>query len=265
MEAEKVVEIVAKLTGDFPGKSIGIVTFNARQQDLILDVLDSEMIEKGISVPSTLIVKNIENIQGDEKDFIIFSTAYAPDHKGKLMMQFGSLNIANGENRLNVAVTRAREKIFLVTSIWPQQLKVGETKNEGPKLLKAYMEFAKMVSENSYKLQPLAMARSNTDWYLKNRIEQYLIEEEHCDAREELPFSDITIAQDEDYLGLISTDDDRYYQSPSVKDAHVYTPLTLIEKHWRYKSVYSRNFWMNEEAFKEEIRVYVNQVKGAKT
>ncbi|MEN8248033.1 MAG: AAA domain-containing protein [Bacteroidota bacterium] len=262
VEAEEVVKLIVGLIKDYPEKSIGIVTFNAKQQDLILDLIDLNIIEAGISLPSSLIVKNIENIQGDEKDFIIFSTAYAPDKNGKLMMQFGSLNIANGENRLNVAVTRAREKIFLVTSVWPQQLKVSGTRNEGPKLLKSYMEYAKMVSDSIYQLKPVALDTNSTEWYLKNRIEKYLVEEEHCDAREELPFADITIAQDNEYLGLISTDDDSYYQSPSVKDAHVYTPLTLLEKHWRYKSVYSRNFWLNEDAFNEEVRVYVNQVKG---
>ncbi len=64
---------------------------------------------------------------------------YAPDEKGKITMNFGSLNMQGGENRLNVAVTRAREKIYFVTSVWPEQLQTEQTANEGPRLLKAYL------------------------------------------------------------------------------------------------------------------------------
>src|SRR5690606_31627296 len=124
----------------YPDKEIGVVTFNAPQQVLIMDLLDAESERRGTRIPSSLFVKNIENVQGDEKDIIIFSIGYAPGKKGRMTMQFGSLNTAGGENRLNVAVTRAREKIILVTSIWPEQLKTQESKHAGPRLLKEYLE-----------------------------------------------------------------------------------------------------------------------------
>ena len=231
VEAIKIVDIIKDLTKKFPEKELGIVTFNAKQQDLILDVLDNRTNEEGFVRPGSLIVKNIENIQGDEKDIIIFSTGYAPDSKGKLIMQFGSLNLANGENRLNVAITRAREKVIIVSSIWPNELKVTSSKNEGPKLLKAYMEYAKMVSDGEFKPQPTPKVNNSADWYLKTKLEKWLETEVECDAKEELPFADLTISKNQDYIGVISTDDDLYYQSPSVKDAHVYTPFTLSAKH----------------------------------
>ena len=125
VEAEKAVEMITNLSAASPEKSIGVVTFNARQQSLIMDLLDEFVIHEGREVPPSLFVKNIENVQGDERDIVIFSTAYAKDPKGNLVMQFGSLNMEGGENRLNVAVTRAREKIYIVTSIFPEQLKVA--------------------------------------------------------------------------------------------------------------------------------------------
>ena len=261
IEAQVVVDIVVDLTKNYPDKDLGIVTFNAKQQDLILDLLDIKAIDDGFIAPASLIVKNIENIQGDEKDIIIFSTAYAPDNNGKLIMQFGSLNMANGENRLNVAITRAKEKIIIVSSIWPQELKVESSKNEGPKLLRAYMEFAKSVSEGKYKPLPSAMDIGSTDWYLKTKLEKYLKNEVQCEAKSELPFADITISSNSNYLGVISTDDDLYYQSPSIKDFHVYTPFTLSAKHWKYKGFFSRNYWQNREATEEELRIFVNQVE----
>ena len=262
-EALRVADIVVELSRNSPEKELGIVTFNAKQQDLILDCLDLKANEEGFSLPDSLIVKNIENIQGDEKDIIIFSTAYAPDTKGKLIMQFGSLNVANGENRLNVAITRAREKIIIVSSVWPNQLKVATAKNNGPKLLKAYMEFAKLVSDGNYQPTPRPKVGNSADWYLKTKLESWLESEVHCEAKEELPFADITISNNKEYIGVISTDDDLYFQSPSVKDAHVYTPLTLSAKHWKYKGVFSRNYWQNEEATKEELLIFVNQAQGS--
>ena len=128
VEAELIVEKVFQILQQHPDKEIGIVTFNAPQQMLVLDLLEAEAAKTGKIIPPSLFVKNIENVQGDEKDIIIFSIGYAPDKKGKMSMQFGSLNAAGGENRLNVAVTRAREKIILVTSIWPEQTKSGKYK-----------------------------------------------------------------------------------------------------------------------------------------
>ena len=263
VEAQVVVDMVVELTKNYPEKDLGIVTFNAKQQDLILDLLDIKAIEEGFVVPASLIVKNIENIQGDEKDIIIFSTAYAPDNKGKLIMQFGSLNNANGENRLNVAITRAKEKIIIVSSIWPQELNVKSAKNDGPKLLRAYMEYAKSVSEGKYIPIPSPMDIGSADWYLKTKLEKYLKTEVQCEAKSELPFADITISNNNEYLGVIATDDDIYYQSPSIKDFHVYTPLTLSAKHWKYKGFFSRNYWQNKDATEEELRIFVNQVEGS--
>jgi len=262
IEAERVVEIVIKLSRTSPDKELGIVTFNARQQDLILDLLEAKFIEEGLTQPESLIIKNIENIQGDEKDIIIFSTAYAPDKNGKLIMQFGSLNMANGENRLNVAITRAREKIIIVSSIWPQELKVSAAKNEGPKMLKSYLEFAKLVSDNKYVAKPLTKINKSPEWYLKTRLETWLREELNCQAQEVLPFADITVSANDQYLGVLATDDDLYFQSPSIKDAHVYTPLTLSEKHWKYKGVFSRNYWQNKSATEEELRIFISQVQN---
>ena len=108
-----------------PEKNIGIITFNSPQKELIQELLESRM---GDLSYRDVFIKNIENIQGDERDIIIFSVAYAPDQTGLLQMKFGSLNDVGGENRLNVAITRAKEKIILVTSIHPDQLNTSKSK-----------------------------------------------------------------------------------------------------------------------------------------
>ena len=141
-----------------------MITFNFKQQQLIQDLLE----DVAFPLPKDLFIKNIENVQGDEKDIIIFSTGYAPDKNGKMNLKFGSLNVAGGENRLNVAVSRAREKIYVITSLFPTQLHVEETKNEGPKLLKEYLTYAFNVSEGNFTPTPPPYQSRENNWYLKN-------------------------------------------------------------------------------------------------
>lgn len=230
-EAVKVVEVIREIS--LTGKSIGVVTFNFYQQQLIQEILEKENV-----TAQDLFVKNIENVQGDERDIIIFSMGYAPDARGRMSMNFGTLNNQGGENRLNVAITRAREKIYFVTSVWPAQLHIDQIANEGPRLLKAYLEYAQNVSEGRYKPRVGATDRYRSNWMLKDRLEKT-----SQDFLKELPFSDLTIKEEGVYKGLILTDDDLYHKSHSSKEPHAYLPLLLRSKNWPFSRVYSRQYW----------------------
>ena len=118
-------------------------------------------------------VKNIENVQGDERDIIIFSTGYGYDKNGKLNAQFGSLNQAGGENRLNVAISRARKKIIVITSVDPEDLKVSQAKNKGPKLLKNYLAFAKEVAAKNFESHQKYERDFEFSWYLKHQLKAW--------------------------------------------------------------------------------------------
>ena len=248
IEAEKVVELVSKYLKTVPEKTLGIVTFNATQQGLIIDLLE----DKGVRVPDMLFVKNIENVQGDERDIIIFSMAYAPDKNGKLSIQFGSLNLSGGENRLNVAITRAREKIMIVSSIWPEALDVSKSKNEGPKLLKYYLEYARDVWQKKLIPQTDLTQSHHHDWYLKTRFKPWGKEFTYH-LVEELPFADLTAKKKEKYYGLLLTDDDLYHESISAKDTFVYKPFMLTHKNWKFKYFHSREYWQDDERVKENL------------
>ena len=261
VEAEQVVELLISTIVQHPEKEVGVVTFNALQQNLITDIFEEQMVARKQAIPSTVFIKNIENIQGDEKDIIIFSTAYAPDKSGRMMMQFGSLNAENGENRLNVAITRAREKVIIISSISPQQLKVEQSKNLGPKLLKEYLSYALEVSEGRYKPSQLNSDGHSQDWYLKNHLKNWAEWLENIEFTDELPFADITVKESGKYLGLINTDDNLYFQSISMKDAHVYTPFTLSNKKWRFKGIFSREYWNDKEGVHESINRFINNSK----
>jgi len=241
IEVEKVIDLVRNINQTSPEKSIGIVTFNFKQQGLIQDLLEVFCANTDLGISTSdepIFVKNIENVQGDERDIIIFSIGYAPDAKGKMAMQFGSLNGQGGGNRLNVAITRAREKIYVVSSILPNQLKVEEAQNEGPRLLKSYLEYALKVSEGDYKPKAHRSENYRADWLLKEQLLkgnlQYV---------KELPFADITVKNIENYESLILTDDDLYYEHLSPKETFAYIPAGLRAKGWKFERVFSRNFW----------------------
>ncbi|MCI0751452.1 MAG: AAA domain-containing protein, partial [Flammeovirgaceae bacterium] len=253
-EAQKVVSVINEILREDKQRSIGVVTFNAPQQELILDVLEEEFLQTGLTIPETLFIKNIENVQGDERDIIIFSTAYAPDKKGKLTLQFGSLSSAGGQNRLNVAITRAREKIIIVSSLYPEQLMVDDTRNEGPKLLKLYLQFAKEVSDRVYQQTLKNGVNVNYSLQLKRLLQNEMLQQESVWKINTLPFADMHVERLDQYQGVVLTDDDCYYQSLSVKDSHAYTPITLSSKNWPSKIVYSRQYWNDPDKVITELR-----------
>ncbi|MEZ4401942.1 MAG: DUF3320 domain-containing protein [Kofleriaceae bacterium] len=130
-EAEAVVaDVVARLSDPArAGKSIGVVTFSKPQQELILDLLDAARAATPAIEPyfaddakEPVLVKNLETIQGDERDVILFSIGYGPDRDGKVAMNFGPLNRDGGERRLNVAVTRARDELVVFSTLTPEQI-----------------------------------------------------------------------------------------------------------------------------------------------
>ena len=255
IEAEKVWELVAKITEESPEKSIGIVTFNYQQQHLIQEI-------GGIG--NNLFIKNIENVQGDERDIIIFSVGYAPDIKGKVKAQFGSLNAQGGENRLNVAITRAKESIYLITSVLPNQLEVENTAHEGPKLFKKYLEYALEVSEGRFVPNVSPPAKYQTSWFLKNKLSplssvhspqstvhksQFIVQSPQLavyNPQFPVPSSQSIVQSPESRVQsqvVLLTDDDVYFESISAKESHAYLPLQLRQKKWLFQRVWSREWW----------------------
>ena len=208
-------------------------------------------------------VKNIENVQGDERDVIIFSTGYAPDANGKMNVQFGSLNQVGGENRLNVAITRARQKVVIVTSILPSQLKVEDTRNEGPKMLKAYLKYAKQVSDKEMDITLTIDKGFEQEWYLKNKLIA-LEGELPVKMKSDSVYADIALMRRNKYLGLIFTDDNSFYVSTSVKESFVYRPALLSAKAWPYRLMHSRDYWQNGTNVKDKISRFIELVDSVR-
>lgn len=148
-EAKKVAELVFEHIRKHPNRSLGIVTFSEAQQSAVDTVIRQKRLENGMfeeffseERDEPFFIKNLETVQGDERDTIIFSIGYAKDEKGMMYMNFGPLSKDGGHRRLNVAVTRAKHNVKLVGSIMPTDIDTDRTSGEGVKLLRSYIEFA---------------------------------------------------------------------------------------------------------------------------
>ncbi|HUF81809.1 MAG TPA: ATP-binding protein, partial [Burkholderiales bacterium] len=151
VEAEAIVKhILAHFSDEALRKlTVGVVTFNQPQQRLIETLLDEELrklpdVEQRIAEhgPERLFIKNLENVQGDERDLILFSITYGRDAAGRMAMNFGPLNQEGGQRRLNVAITRARVGVRIFSSIRPEDIDLSKTRAAGVTDLKNYLEFA---------------------------------------------------------------------------------------------------------------------------
>ena len=154
-EAEAIVqEIKARLTNPETDKqSIGVVTFNANQQSLIEDLLNDLFKENpaletlALECEEPIFIKNLENVQGDERDVILFSVGYGPDKTGRIALNFGPLNRDGGWRRLNVAVSRARYEMKVFSTLRADQIDLNRTSAEGVAGLKAFLEYAEKGRE----------------------------------------------------------------------------------------------------------------------
>ena len=148
-EARRVAELVVGHFRATPGRSLGVIAFSQAQQNRILDELEAlrkanpdleDSFQEGRS--ERFFVKNLENVQGDERDTIFLSVGYGPDAAGKVAMRFGPLNRQGGERRLNVAVTRSRVSMTVVASLTAGDIDPSRARAEGARLLRAFLDYA---------------------------------------------------------------------------------------------------------------------------
>lgn len=290
-EAIEVVKLIKDiLFNRKENETIGIITFNINQRECIDKMLElevgkdpafgvlytaeSERVENNEDV--SLFIKNIENVQGDERDIIIFSTAYAKNEHGKVVMNFGSLSQDGGENRLNVAISRAKKKIYLVTSIEPEELKVDSLKNNGPKLFKRYLQYVKAVSDGNRELTQ-EILNSVCDSKVGRNEEIHFdsdFENEVHDALEEAGLvvdTQIGVSGYKIDLGVYDTKRSKYilgiecdgaafHSSKSARERDIYRQRYLESRGWNIIRIWSKNWWSNPQREVDRIVKRVNEI-----
>lgn len=152
VEAEEIATRLKELAQTRPYFSVGIATFSKTQADMVTEVLELQRRENDLldcflreDKAENVFVKNIENVQGDERDIILISVGYGPhEPNGRLpTMNFGPINSEGGERRLNVLFSRARFACEVFISFDPSEMNLNRTTNKGPTILKRFLEYAK--------------------------------------------------------------------------------------------------------------------------
>ncbi len=274
LEAKEVVkEVIRRLKNkELRTHSIGIITFNEAQQNVIDDMLEKEMSRNSLSNlepgGEKIFVKNLENVQGDERDVILFSTTYGPDKNGTFALNFGPLSLKKGERRLNVAISRSREEMIVFSSMNPEDIKAEKAKNNGAQCLKDFLLFAK----KGYDYLPLN-ARSS---HIKEKgIEVYLASDLRklgYEVKENVGESsfkiDLAISLKEsptDYLlGIII--DNEQFANMTCRDRHVNEPSILTRLGWNIFNVYSNEYLDHRQELVQKIVSKLNEIQhGEKT
>ncbi|MEU8224357.1 AAA domain-containing protein [Kribbella sp. NPDC048915] len=169
-EARWIASLVRELLARDTGKSLGIVAFSEAQQGEIERALDAlaeedpafaaqyeaEQVRTRGEQDAGLFVKNLENVQGDERDIILMSVCYAAGPDGRMLMNFGPINTSGGEKRLNVIFSRAREHMVIVSSIEPEA--ITNTYNDGANTLRRFLGYAAAVSRGDQAAAKAALA-----------------------------------------------------------------------------------------------------------
>ena len=185
-EAEYIAVLVREVLIRKVGQSIGVIAFSEAQQDEILlaldrlaqdddefrELYDAELQREVDGQFVGLLVKNLENIQGDERDVVFLSVCYGPNPAGKMLMNFGPINQNGGEKRLNVAFSRAKERMAVISSI--RYDRITNDYNEGARCLKNYVRYAESVSQGDAANAQRVLA-SVARWRESNANDQDLI------------------------------------------------------------------------------------------
>jgi very-short-patch-repair endonuclease len=269
-EARAVVaEALALLRGVLAGgrpRSLGIVTFNAEQQALIENLLDEARREDPSLEPffsddaaEPVLVKNLESVQGEERDVMLFSLTYGPDQSGRVAMNFGPLNQAGGERRLNVAVTRAREALIAFGSLRPEQIDLARTSATGVAHLKQFLAFAQ------HGARAFAMTATGPLGDYESPFEAAVAERLRArgwTVHPQIGVSgfriDLGVVDPEApgaFLAGVECDGATYHRGATARDRDRLRQVVLEGLGWRILRIWSTDWWTN--AAREADRLHV--------
>ena len=269
-EAAYIADLVKSLLAQGDDRSIGIVAFSQPQQAAIEEALErsaaanqtfrARLDEAYALDHEELFVKNLENVQGDERDIMIVSVAYAPGVTGRMIMNFGPINQEGGEKRLNVIFSRAKHHMVLVTSIEPAQ--ITNDYNTGANALKRYMMYAAAASIGDPQQMRVALAgypgaeHVDRATQLADPLADILAEAYKGDGREivralgqSTARCDLAIrdAASPMFKTAILTDNETHYEVTDVVDRYVTYPSLLRAAGWDVRFALAKD-WLAAQA-----------------
>lgn len=268
-EAEFIVDLIYQNIEKYPERSLGVVAFSISQQDLI----DRILARRRQATPEKefffsndkeepFFIKNLETVQGDERDTIIFSIAYGFDSNRYILHNFGPLNKVGGERRLNVAITRAKSNVQVVSCMHYYDIDLKRTSSVGVSLLREYLDYA----ENGNIALTRALSVSSYD-----QFDSYF-EMEICDfLRKNGYFVDTQVGcsgfridlglkkdNNSDYVLAIECDGASYHSCKNARDRDRLRQEVLENMGWKFYRIWSTDWFKNKEEEKRRLLISAN-------
>lgn len=269
IEAQAVAQACIEHARRFPNLTLGVGAFSMRQQQAIQDELehlyrDNPDVHEffGDSGPEPFFVKNLENIQGDERDVILLSIGYARNEEGYIGMTFGPLTSDGGQRRLNVLVTRARQKCIVFSSITADDIDLSRTQSLGAAALKRFLTFAQTGQLSTIKITGKDFD-SDFEEEVAKAITQFGYEVEPQLGVAGF-FVDLAIkdpANPGAYLLGVECDGAAYHSSSSARDRDRLRQQVLEAQGWVIHRLWSTDWFYRPDA---EIRKVLAALEAAK-
>jgi very-short-patch-repair endonuclease len=256
-EVQKVVDLVLDHAVKRPSESLGVIAMGIRHADRVQRALDQALAERpdlnsffDPNVEERFFVKNLERVQGDERDAIILTVGYGKDRGGNLPFRFGPLLPVGGQRRLNVAVTRARQRMTLVSSFSHLDMDMAKVKRgTGVELLRNYLEYAASGGKRLGDLQttyfPMNSFEAEVFDVLQSKgiplVPQVGASSYRIDLVAEHP------RQRGRYVLAIECDGASYHSSPTARDRDRLRQQQLENLGWRFHRIWSTDWFMRKD------------------
>lgn len=270
-EAEECVRLVFEHIEKHPDRSLGIIAFSESQQNAIenaiIDYRERNPFYEWFfdeSRDEPFFVKNLENVQGDERDTIIFSICYGKDKNGTMYMNFGPVGHNGGERRLNVAITRAKCNIKLVGSILPSDIDINRAKSEGARMLRSYIEYARKGTSALKPVDESESFESSDDFceVIANFLEKhgYSIEKQVGCSDYKIDIAIKNPEVDGEFIAGIECDGLSYIHAKTARDRDHLRKTVLQNMGWNLYRVWSTEWNRNPQAEGQALLDFLKSV-----
>ena len=270
-EATAVVQAAFQHFQEYPDKSLGVGTFSSKQQQAIFDEVELQLRqhpEMETFFASTrdehFFVKNLETIQGDERDVIFLSIGYGKDGTGRLHRNFGPLNQEGGHRRLNVLITRARERCVVFSNFRAAELHIDESAPFGVRALKTFLDYA----ENR-NLQTAMPTGGDTDSPFEDAVYEFLTNHGYTVSKQvgcagyRIDLAVTDPASPGRYLLGVECDGARYHSSPVARDRDRLRQQVLEGLGWTIHRIWSTDWYRHRKETGQRLLVAVERAKIA--
>ncbi len=269
VEAQAVADAVLRHARHFPTKTLLVATFNQQQRAVIED--EVERLRK--RTPETedffnrhpnepFVVKNLENVQGDERDVVLISVGFGHDQAGKLLMNFGPLNKQGGERRLNVLITRARERCEIFSNITADDIDLAKSNAEGVKALKRFLQYAETgvldlpMAGNGEAESPFEQAVADALRTIGHRVDLQI-----GAGGYRVDMAIVDPNRSGRYLLGIECDGATYHRSQSARDRDRLRQKVLEGMGWSIHRIWSTDWFRNPKGELQKVEARIAQAK----